>query len=46
MPSESYVLQVREVVEETAEARSIVLEVPDELQERFAYTAGQFLTVT
>ena len=45
MPSESYVLQVSEVVEETTEARSIVLEVPDELRELFAYTAGQFLTV-
>lgn len=45
MATESYVLTVAEVVEETADARSIVLEVPDELQEAFAYSPGQFLTV-
>jgi len=31
--------------EETAEARSIVLVVPAELEQRFAYRPGQFLTV-
>jgi 3-ketosteroid 9alpha-monooxygenase subunit B len=38
-------LRVADVVVETAEARSFVLEVPDELADRFAYRAGQFLTV-
>jgi 3-ketosteroid 9alpha-monooxygenase subunit B len=36
---------VREVVHETSDARSFVLEVPDELRAGFAYRAGQFVTV-
>ena len=38
-------LRVAEVIDETADARSYVLDVPDELADRFAYRAGQFLTV-
>lgn len=45
MAIESYVLNVLEVIEETADAKSVVFEVPEELQEKFAYTPGQFLTV-
>ncbi|RNL79463.1 ferredoxin--NADP reductase [Nocardioides marmorisolisilvae] len=45
MATESFVLKVTEVIEETADARSVVFEVPSELQETFAYTPGQFLTV-
>lgn len=45
MATESFVLNVAEVIEETADARSVVFEVPSELQEAFAYTPGQFLTV-
>ncbi|MET3960087.1 3-ketosteroid 9alpha-monooxygenase subunit B [Marmoricola sp. OAE513] len=45
MATESYVLNVLEVIEETADAKSVVFEVPAELQETFAYTPGQFLTV-
>jgi 3-ketosteroid 9alpha-monooxygenase subunit B len=45
MATESYQLRVAEVVEETEDARSVVFEVPSELQETFAYTPGQFLTV-
>ncbi len=45
MATESYVLTVAEVIEETADARSVVFEVPADLRERFAYTPGQFLTV-
>jgi 3-ketosteroid 9alpha-monooxygenase subunit B len=45
MGTESYVLTVSDVVEETADARSVVFEVPSELLETFAYTPGQFLTV-
>jgi 3-ketosteroid 9alpha-monooxygenase subunit B len=37
-------LRVAQVIDETADAKSIVLEVPSELKERFAYSAGQFLT--
>jgi len=45
MATESYVLTVAEVIEETHDARSVVFDVPSELQETFAYTPGQFLTV-
>ena len=45
MATESYQLYVAEVIEETDDARSVVFEVPSELQETFAYTPGQFLTV-
>jgi 3-ketosteroid 9alpha-monooxygenase subunit B len=36
---------VRQVVHETADARSLVLDVPEELRPGFAYRAGQFVTV-
>jgi len=39
-----YRLQVAEVIDETADARSLVLRVPAELQERFRYKPGQFLS--
>jgi 3-ketosteroid 9alpha-monooxygenase subunit B len=45
MAIESYRLNVAEVIEETADARSIVFDVPAELQDVFTYTSGQFLTV-
>lgn len=45
MATESFVLNVTEVIQETADACSVVFEVPADLQERFAYTPGQFLTV-
>ncbi len=45
MATESFVLNVLEVIEETDDARSVVFEVPDELAERFTYRPGQFLTV-
>jgi 3-ketosteroid 9alpha-monooxygenase subunit B len=37
-------LTVLDVVDETADTRSFVLEIPAELEETFAYTAGQFCT--
>jgi 3-ketosteroid 9alpha-monooxygenase subunit B len=37
-------LLVRDVVDETADARSLVLEIPDDLTHAFAYRAGQFVT--
>ena len=41
----AYLLQVAEVIQETADANSIVFEVPDEARAAFEYTAGQFLTL-
>jgi len=37
-------LRVRRVVDETADARSIVLEIPPSLAEKFRYRPGQFLS--
>jgi len=37
-------LRIERIVEETADARSLALEVPVALAPRFAYRAGQFLT--
>ncbi len=39
-----YSLRVAEIIEETADAKSIVLDVPAEFAERFAYESGQFLS--
>jgi 3-ketosteroid 9alpha-monooxygenase subunit B len=39
-----HALRVAKVVQETADARSLVLDVPEPLRERFAYRSGQFLT--
>ncbi len=44
MTDPSYELEVLEVVEETGDARSVVLD-PGEHREFFSYTPGQFLTV-
>jgi ferredoxin-NADP reductase len=44
MTGDFHALTVRKVVEETSEARSFVLDVPDPLRERFRYRAGQFLS--
>jgi 3-ketosteroid 9alpha-monooxygenase subunit B len=41
-----HVLTVIEVVEETADARSLVFQVPEDLTEIFAYEPGQFLTLS
>ncbi|MFA5707882.1 2Fe-2S iron-sulfur cluster-binding protein [Mycolicibacterium sp.] len=38
-------LRVKRVVRETADAVSLVLDVPDGERERFAYRAGQFVTL-
>ncbi|MFN8196256.1 MAG: ferredoxin--NADP reductase [Nocardioidaceae bacterium] len=45
MSEESHLLPVLDIVEETADARSLVLGVPAGLEEAFAYRPGQFLTV-
>jgi 3-ketosteroid 9alpha-monooxygenase subunit B len=37
-------LKVTRVIEETHDTRSVILEIPAELQALFAYRAGQFLT--
>ncbi len=38
-------LRVRTVIEETADAKSLVFEIPAELAETFRYRPGQFLTL-
>ena len=43
--SEFHTLSVREVIEETADAKSLVFEIPRELAGAFRYRPGQFLTV-
>jgi len=40
-----YSLRVREVIDDTADAKSIVFEVPPEHAEAFRYRPGQFLTL-
>ena len=37
-------LRVRRMIDETSDARSIVLEIPPQLAERFRYQPGQFLS--
>lgn len=39
-----YTLAVSEVIDETHDSRSVVLDVPDDVKDVFAYKAGQFLT--
>src|SRR5215471_14593721 len=41
---EYHFLTVADVVDETADTRSFVLEIPADLEEAFAYAAGQFCT--
>ena len=41
---EYHLLEVVEVVDETADTKSFVLEIPPELDETFTYTAGQYCT--
>ncbi|MFF0489751.1 2Fe-2S iron-sulfur cluster-binding protein [Nocardia sp. NPDC004068] len=43
--SRSAVLRVAAVIPETADACSLVFDVPEELRERFDYQPGQFLTL-
>lgn len=38
-------LRVARVIEETADARSLIFDVPEHLAERFRYQPGQFLTL-
>ncbi|GAB3627902.1 3-ketosteroid-9-alpha-hydroxylase [Pandoraea terrae] len=40
-----HVLRVRDVVEETADAKSLVFDVPQDLADTFHYRPGQFLTL-
>lgn len=37
-------IKVKEVIEETADAKTIVLDIPVNLKEAFSYQAGQYLT--
>src|ERR1700757_2799445 len=44
LPMAYHQLRIAKIVQETPDARSFVLEVPDDLADRFRYRAGQFLT--
>ncbi len=45
MDIESFLLTVVDIVDETADARSVSFEMPADAAEKFAYKPGQFLTV-
>jgi 3-ketosteroid 9alpha-monooxygenase subunit B len=45
VPEPYHRVRVAEVIEETPDARSLVLDLPPALGDRFAYQPGQFLTV-
>src|SRR6476659_8919857 len=45
MAEHFHALRIAEIVPETAEANSIRFEIPQELRERFAFRAGQHLTL-
>ncbi|KAA1417096.1 ferredoxin--NADP reductase [Nocardioides humilatus] len=45
MDIESFLLTVVDVIDETADARSVSFEVPADAPEKFVYKPGQFLTV-
>ncbi len=45
LPLQYYSLKVARVVAETADAKSVIFEVPAELATRFDYKPGQFLTL-
>ncbi|RZL84079.1 MAG: ferredoxin--NADP reductase [Rhodococcus sp. (in: high G+C Gram-positive bacteria)] len=40
-----YTVRVAEVIEETPDTSSLVIDVPDDLADRFTYRPGQFLTL-
>lgn len=44
MPAEFHTLEIAGIVQETHDARSFILAVPDSLRDTFQYRAGQFLT--
>ncbi|MGV6862629.1 MAG: 2Fe-2S iron-sulfur cluster-binding protein [Putridiphycobacter sp.] len=45
MSTDFYKLKINEVVKETADTVSISFEIPNDLREKFSYTAGQYLTL-
>src|SRR4051812_7187855 len=45
MAEHFHALRVAEIVPETSEANSIRFEIPDDLRDRFAFRAGQHLTL-
>ncbi len=44
MSSPTYQLKIAGIIQETADARSFIFEVPEDLRKTFSYKAGQFLT--
>ncbi len=45
METQSYELEIVDVVDETADARSLTFRIPEDATEEFRYRPGQFLTV-
>ncbi|MCU1642704.1 MAG: ferredoxin--NADP reductase [Nocardia sp.] len=45
MNARAHQIKVREVISETADAVSLVFDIPEDLGRRFAYSPGQFLTL-
>ncbi len=47
VPLGKHVLEVRiaEVIDETADSRSLVFDIPEDAADKFAYTPGQYLTL-
>ena len=44
--SDFYELTVKEVISETADAKSIIFDIPTDLKDTFTYKAGQYLTLS
>ena len=40
-----YALKIKEIIRETPEAVSLSFEIPQELQDKFTYKAGQYTTL-
>ena len=45
MSNTFYDIKLSEVISETADAKSLVFDIPSDLQEAFAFKAGQYLTL-
>ncbi|NNH68708.1 ferredoxin--NADP reductase [Nocardia uniformis] len=45
MTARAHTIKIAEVVRETADARTLVFDIPDDLTARFSYRPGQFLTL-
>ncbi len=39
-----YTIKIKEIIQETSDAKTFVFEIPEDIQAHFTYTAGQYLT--